>query len=46
MIKIATAHIMELRRMAGHNYIEDQSAAPLKEGTKHCSEVDVTESKT
>lgn len=39
VIKIATAYIMALSRMAGHDYTEDQSAPPVEEVIRHCSEV-------
>jgi len=39
VIKIATAYIMALSRMAGHDYTEDQSAPPVEEVISHCSEV-------
>ena len=39
VIKIATAYIMALSRMAGHDYTEDQSAPPVEEVVQHCSEV-------
>ena len=39
VIKIATAYIMALSRMAGHDYTEDQSAPPVEEVFSHCSEV-------
>jgi len=39
VIKIATAYIMALSRMAGHDYTEDQSAPPVDEVVQHCSEV-------
>jgi len=39
VIKIATAYIMALSRMAGHDYTEDQSAPPVEEVVEHCSEV-------
>lgn len=39
VIKIATAYIMALSRMAGHDYTEDQSAPPVEEVIQHCSEV-------
>ena len=39
VIKIATAYIMALSRMAGHDYTEDQSAPPVDEVISHCSEV-------
>jgi len=45
VIKIATAYIMALSRMAGHDYTEDQSAPPVEEVIKHCSEVIETESR-
>jgi len=43
VIKIATAYIMALSRMAGHDYTEDQSAPPVEEVVQHCSEVIETE---
>ena len=39
VIKIATAYIMALSRMAGHDYTEDQSAPPVEEVIAHCSDV-------
>ena len=45
VIKIATAYIMALSRMAGHDYTEDQSAPPVEEVIKHCSDVIETESR-
>jgi hypothetical protein len=45
VIKIATAYIMALSRMAGHDYTEDQSAPPVEEVIKHCSEVIESESR-
>lgn len=39
VIKIATAYIMALSRMAGHDYTEDQSAPPVDEVVEHCSDV-------
>ena len=45
VIKIATTYIMALSRMAGHDYTEDQSAPPVEEVIKHCSEVIETESR-
>jgi len=39
VIKIATAYIMALSRMAGHDYTEDQSAPPVEDVIRHCSEV-------
>ena len=39
VIKIATAYIMALSRMAGHDYTEDQSAPPVDEVVAHCSDV-------
>merc|ERR1711971_1259638 len=39
VIKIATAYIMALSRMAGHDYTEDQSAPPVEVVISHCSEV-------
>eukprot|EP00092_Neocalanus_flemingeri_P012303 GFUD01013261.1.p1 GENE.GFUD01013261.1~~GFUD01013261.1.p1 ORF type:complete len:439 (+),score=95.01 GFUD01013261.1:304-1620(+) len=45
VIKIATAYIMALSRMAGHDYTEDQSAPPVEEVIQHCSEVIETESR-
>jgi len=45
VIKIATAYIMALSRMAGHDYTEDQSAPPVEEVIKHCSEVIEAESR-
>ena len=39
VIKIATAYIMALSRMAGHDYTEDQSAPPVDEVIAHCSDV-------
>ena len=45
VIKIATAYIMALSRMAGHDYTEDQSAPPVEDVIRHCSEVIETECK-
>jgi len=45
VIKIATAYIMALSRMAGHDYTEDQSAPPVEEVIKQCSEVIEAESR-
>ena len=46
VIKIATAYIMALSRMAGHDYTEDQSAPPVDEVINHCAEVIETECRT
>ena len=46
VIKIATAYIMALSRMAGHDYTEDQSAPPVDEVIKHCSDVIEQECRT
>ena len=45
VIKIATAYIMALSRMAGHDYTEDQSAPPVEEVIRQCSEVIEAESR-
>ena len=45
VIKIATAYIMALSRMAGHDYSEDQSAPPVQAVLQHCRETIETESK-
>ena len=39
VIKVATAYIMALSRMAGYDYTEDQSAPPVSEVVEHCSRV-------
>jgi hypothetical protein len=46
VIKIATAYIMALSRMAGHDYTEDQSAPPVEEVISHCSQVIEEETRT
>jgi hypothetical protein len=43
VIKIATAYIMALSRMAGYDYTEDQSAPSLETVVQHCQEVIHTE---
>jgi len=45
VIKIATAYIMALSRMAGHDYTEDQCAPPVEDVIQHCSEVIETETR-
>ena len=46
VIKIATAYIMALSRMAGHDYTEDQSAPPVEEVIAHCSKIIEEETRT
>ncbi len=45
VIKIATAYIMALSRMAGYDYTEDQSAPSLEAVVQHCQEVIHTETR-
>ena len=45
VIKIATAYIMALSRMAGYDYTEDQSAPSLDTVVQHCQEVIHTETR-
>jgi hypothetical protein len=45
VIKIATAYIMALSRMAGYDYTEDQSAPSLETVVQHCQEVIHTETR-
>jgi Helix-loop-helix DNA-binding domain len=45
VIKIATAYIMALSRMAGYDYTEDQSAPSLETVIQHCQEVIHTETR-
>ncbi len=47
VIKIATAYILALSRMAGHDYSEDGSSAPpVHEAVANCRQVIHTETKT
>ena len=45
VIKIATAYIMALSRMAGYDYTEDRSAPSLESVLEHCRETIHTESR-
>ena len=45
VIKIATAYIMALSRMAGYDYTEDRSAPSLESVLEHCRETIHTETK-
>ena len=45
VIKIATAYIMALSRMAGYDYTEDRSAPSVESVINHCRQTISTESK-
>ena len=45
VIKIATAYIMALSRMAGYDYTEDQSAPSLESVIQHCQQTIINETR-